>query len=676
MNKILSKLYVLFFLITLMLIPIKTNAASFEGITEITDSAYIVPYGVEIGINYDKDETITSDDNNICKIDNSGKLQIVGSGKFFLTSKKGDEENKINFFAWNAYLKDGEYNVYSDEARNTLAGKIESRIYFSVSKTNNPESFKIEDHLYTTGKYTGENLDGKYITNYYDEQNDISKSRYYEYALDNKFEEDDDGTPLGQAPLQDDEDPDVIKIKLGKTYTPSSNESLTWSVVNEDVLSLVDKSTGKVQSIRVGSTELVGKTSDGTKKVEYKISVYRDQGQIIPVEKIVLDKTELSLSKDETEKINATIVPNYADNRKISWVTSNNSVATVTTKGRIKTNSCGTATITATTANGAKATCIVKVVEDIKSLKIHFIKQTSNSDVILLESNNHYALIDTGRSNGTTMVPYLKNLKIKKLDFLILTHTHADHRGGLEKVLKNFTVGTIYMKDSPPASYKNNSPDVKTEIEVTDNIKALANKYNVPFVSPSENQVLMLGQMKLTLYNTYQRYAPKTNIGPNGTFDYDKAVYGDDYYIVRPTKTIDRLFRNDNSIVTLVECNGFKTLLTGDLDNHSITQAILNKVGSLDVYKIAHHGMGGFVNNKPKRGSADTELNVKTKYLVATSTIKNAERNKNVRVNGKLVTYVRLKKNGKSVSRNDILWSGEKTVIFNYEGSSVTYKRK
>ena len=85
--------------------------------------------------------------------------------------------------------------------------------------------------------------------------------------------------------------------------------------------------------------------------------------QNIPVTGITLDKSVLSLEIGETALLTATISPSNATNKLMSWTSSNNSVATVT-NGRITAVSLGTATITATTVDGAKtATCRVTVTE-------------------------------------------------------------------------------------------------------------------------------------------------------------------------------------------------------------------------------------------------------------------------------------------------------------------------
>lgn len=63
--------------------------------------------------------------------------------------------------------------------------------------------------------------------------------------------------------------------------------------------------------------------------------------------------------------------------------------------------------------------------------------------------------IDAGDNDDEKLiVDYLNNLKIKKLDYIVLTHSDADHCGGLDAVVKNFEIGNVFIG--------NGSADTKT----------------------------------------------------------------------------------------------------------------------------------------------------------------------------------------------------------------------
>lgn len=82
----------------------------------------------------------------------------------------------------------------------------------------------------------------------------------------------------------------------------------------------------------------------------------------IPVESITLNKTELELNIGETESLNATLYPGYASNQNVSWSSSNEFVATVSSSGEVKGIKAGSATVTVTSEDGGKtASCNVTI---------------------------------------------------------------------------------------------------------------------------------------------------------------------------------------------------------------------------------------------------------------------------------------------------------------------------
>ena len=91
--------------------------------------------------------------------------------------------------------------------------------------------------------------------------------------------------------------------------------------------------------------------------------VYGDSSiSIIPVMNVTLDKTELELIIGRGYPLEATVLPENATNKSVSWSSNNESVATVSSSGVVIGLSAGTAIITVTTADGGKtATCAVTV---------------------------------------------------------------------------------------------------------------------------------------------------------------------------------------------------------------------------------------------------------------------------------------------------------------------------
>ena len=85
--------------------------------------------------------------------------------------------------------------------------------------------------------------------------------------------------------------------------------------------------------------------------------------EIVPVSQITLNKAETSISVGNSETLTATVTPENAANKALTWASSDEDVATVAPDGTVTAVKVGTATITATAADGSgkSATCTVTV---------------------------------------------------------------------------------------------------------------------------------------------------------------------------------------------------------------------------------------------------------------------------------------------------------------------------
>lgn len=104
---------------------------------------------------------------------------------------------------------------------------------------------------------------------------------------------------------------------------------------------------------------VTAKNSAGEASKEYKLTI---ESATVPVTGVTLDQTELSLIVDSTAKLDATVEPNNATDKTVTWSSDNDDVATVDADGNVKAVAQGTATITVTTQDGSHtATCTVTV---------------------------------------------------------------------------------------------------------------------------------------------------------------------------------------------------------------------------------------------------------------------------------------------------------------------------
>ncbi len=144
-------------------------------------------------------------------------------------------------------------------------------------------------------------------------------------------------------------------LKLKTTISPSnaSNKKVTWSSSNKSVATVNSK--GVVKGKKAGTVTITAKSNNG-KKATCKVKIKN-----VAVKKVALNKKSAKIYVGKTLRLKATISPSNATNKKVTWSSSNKSVATVSTNGVVKGKKAGTATITAKSNNGKKATCKVRV---------------------------------------------------------------------------------------------------------------------------------------------------------------------------------------------------------------------------------------------------------------------------------------------------------------------------
>lgn len=80
---------------------------------------------------------------------------------------------------------------------------------------------------------------------------------------------------------------------------------------------------------------------------------------------------------------------------------------------------------------------------------VHYI-DVRQADCILIESNKHFMLVDAGNNDDAdTIVSYLKEQGVKRLDYVIGTHPHEDPIGSLDTVINTYEIGTLIMAAIP-----------------------------------------------------------------------------------------------------------------------------------------------------------------------------------------------------------------------------------
>ena len=149
------------------------------------------------------------------------------------------------------------------------------------------------------------------------------------------------------------------KFTLKAILMPDNVETtnVTWSSSNTSVATVKQ---GVVTALKEGTVEITATTADGTNlSAVCKFTIKPDPDLLAAY--VQLNKTSVSLYANETTTLVATVYPVTAVNKKVTWSSSNTSVATVSSTGVVTAKSVGSATITATTTEGTKKTATWKV---------------------------------------------------------------------------------------------------------------------------------------------------------------------------------------------------------------------------------------------------------------------------------------------------------------------------
>ncbi len=165
-------------------------------------------------------------------------------------------------------------------------------------------------------------------------------------------------------------DQSSLELSVGDTYEfvatvlpeNATNKELIWSSSNSSVVSV---DNGVINALNEGKATITVKSKDGFKSANCEVTVNKEPS-IIHVSSVSLNKTTLNMETGDRYTLLATVLPSDADDKSVNWSSSNESVATVNSKGKITAVSAGQAIITVTTTDGGlTASCTVNVTQKI-----------------------------------------------------------------------------------------------------------------------------------------------------------------------------------------------------------------------------------------------------------------------------------------------------------------------
>ena len=155
----------------------------------------------------------------------------------------------------------------------------------------------------------------------------------------------------------------TLKVKAAPK---AAKFNVKWKSSNKRVAKV--NSRGVVSAIRLGTATITATTkgkNNKTLKTTCKVTVKKP----VLIKSMKLNATRVTLNEGQTKTIKATFKPKNASIKKLNYKSSNSSVASVSTKGKITAKKAGTAMITASATDGSKKKATVKVTVKAKDTK-------------------------------------------------------------------------------------------------------------------------------------------------------------------------------------------------------------------------------------------------------------------------------------------------------------------
>ena len=196
--------------------------------------------------------------------------------------------------------------------------------------------------------------------------------------------------------------------------------------------------------------------------------------------------------------------------------------------------------------NGANLRNTGENFENDRQLSVDFI-DVGQGDSILICSGGQSMLVDAGTNeSGKTVLNFLSDKGIKKLDYAVGTHPHADHIGGLDDVIRGIDTDSLLM------------PNAVTDTKTFNDVLDAAESRNLSITVPEEDDEFSLGASRVTVLSKNKEQS-------------------------------DNL--NNSSLILKVVYGNFSLLLTGDAEKEAEKQLLSDKKDvSADVLKVGHHG--------------------------------------------------------------------------------------
>jgi len=308
---------------------------------------------------------------------------------------------------------------------------------------------------------------------------------------------------------------------LNATVSPdnATNKNVTWSSSNESYATV--SGAGLVSALSAGNVTITATTVDGGFTATCAVTIKQNVGPEAHVTGVSLSETSKTVTVGDSFSLTATVSPDNASNKSITWSSNNSTVASVSETGIVNALSAGDATITATTVDGGfTATCAVTVnpKEEIKvKAYIHDSRGLIKEIAQKSSRNDYVALTDSFVEDGVTYYNLTLNrdVRVKLAANGYIVPTSLNINGEDQSIDKD---GYVYFTANPgdydfislTPNYRDDTPITKDYALVIENT----------------------GHLTLKTYSDAE-CKTETNSANQGDVIYVKAISSSDDYFCR-----------------------------------------------------------------------------------------------------------------------------------------------
>jgi competence protein ComEC len=231
--------------------------------------------------------------------------------------------------------------------------------------------------------------------------------------------------------------------------------------------------------------------------------------------------------------------------------------------------------------------------ESSASLTIYFIDVEGGQSTLIVTPDRHSLLIDTGWAgqgkgfspgdphearDANRIIAAAKDAGITRIDYLLITHFHPDHDGGIAELGKLMPVGTFIDHERPNKWARFTSPDIEPAYKAY-----VVLRQGHEHIVPKPADALPIPGLEVTVVSSGARILTKPLPGA-GT---QNPVCG-----TAPAVRAGDPFENPRSTGILLQFGQFRFLDVGDLTGKPLRGLACPRslTGPVDVYLVAHHG--------------------------------------------------------------------------------------